>query len=468
MIFDALVVGETPSAMFAAALLVRKGLKVAWVISPGYFLRSEGEKNPKAPDVAWNLLPQTLVRSILQRLGVPFKHLEKEENTGVGIQIVSPEFRTSILDGVSEFRSELKRIFGLKELELDRIIKQELEDSAQEFLSKYWKLLPQVTPKGKRRSISLFSCGEGVRLHHLSIEGVHLEPGLRRLIELIAFSQSYLFQWVFPRSLVRHFLYNACHVNIFAQGSLVSPEEIFWEVFQMGGGKLFYTGKEVYLEAHRERGVSLWMGDEEVVNGTICLVAVSPDESPEMFERLDFHHVLRELSEPVRLANITFTIDEMGIPGGMGENLILYTGKVKDPFDPEELAFLMLEASEAGTFVGHYTVFYNEELLDMSDEGLRPWANRQIVRLEKLFPFMTSHITPEKIFISRGHPLSLGPYFYETTRKRKLGVAKQKEGFMGKNIRYIGRDQLDYLGLEGEILTGLQSVRWAMDRLARI
>ncbi len=112
MIFDVLVVGETPAAMTAAALLVRKGLKVAWVVPS---LSGEGREvvRPKVPDIVWDLLPQPLVREMLERLGVPYKHLEKSERRGGGIQMVSPEFRTGALDGILEIRHELKRIFGL-------------------------------------------------------------------------------------------------------------------------------------------------------------------------------------------------------------------------------------------------------------------------------------------------------------------------------------------------------------------
>lgn len=467
MIFDALVVGESPSAMIAASLLTRKGLKVAWVVSLAHVSQSgEGIGSPRVPDIVWDLLPRDLVRNLLQRLGVPYKHLEKEG--GAGIQIVSPEFRTASIDGVREFRRELKRIFALSGPELDKIVRLEVENHEDEFLNRYWRALFKGSSSIQKRSLSFFPGGEGIAPQHIDIEGMRLEPPLKRLIELTVFPQSYLGQWVFPRSLVKHFIGNFSRLNVFAQGRLVSPDKIFRRVFQMGGGEIFPGEEGVYLEPHREKGVSLWLNQEEVVNGTVCLVAVSPHEAPEMFERLHLPHRWfgrEEAPEGVRITNITFSMDVMGVPGGMGENLILYTGRATDPFVPEELSLLSLERIEPTTVEGHYTAFYEG---DFPDGDLQKWANRQIRRLENLFPFMTSYIILKNVSVPEGHPLSIGHYFYDTTRKRKLGITKLKEGFLGKNIRYIGRQQLDYLGLEGEIITGIKAYQWVLDRLAKI
>ncbi len=469
MIFDVLVVGETPAAMISAALLVRKKLKVAWVVSPAY-LSGESERAGTlvTPDVTWDLLPRVLVREILHRLGVPYKHLEKEDQKGVGLQLVTPELRTFSLDGVEEFKSELKRLFDLAEGDVNRIVQEEPEESAREFLGRIWGGFHHGAAAGKKRTLPHLPMGEGIAPHPFSLEGVRLEPKLKRLLEMTAFSQSYLSQWVFPRSLMRHFINNLCHLNLFAQGRLVSPDRIFREVFHMGGGEFFPGDPDMRVEAHREKGVSLWLNPGEILNGTVCLIAVSPAEAPECFK--DFHVSRRsfergEGSDGVGMANIVFSMDATGIPGGMGDNLILYTGGAADPFHPLHLAFLSLESVESERIEGHYTVFSPD---DPEKSDAKGWILAQIRRLEDLFPFMTSHIEVKEWYRSEGHPLCLGRYFYGETRKRRWGVPYVKEGGLGRNIRYIGRRQFDYLGLEGEVLTGLRGADWAVERLAKV
>ena len=469
MIFDVLVVGETPAAMTAAALLVRKGLKVAWVVPS---LSGEGREvvRPKVPDIVWDLLPQPLVREMLERLGVPYKHLEKSERRGGGIQMVSPEFRTGALDGILEIRHELKRIFGLDETDLARIF-PEIQPGGEEFLKKYWGQIFKRGGAKKTQPLSLLAPGESIAPSPFSVDGLRIEPSLRRFFELGIYSQSYVCQWVFPKSLVRHFLHNLGNLNLFAQGRLVSPEEIFKEVFQMGGGEIFAAGVETLLEPRREKGISLWLNKDEVVNGTVCLMAVSPEEAPELYENLHVPHrrwhMKEELEEMTyKIANILFSIDAKGIPGGMGENLTLYTGMATEPFTPLDLAFLTLEKTEeSGTYEGHYTVFYEGEL---GEEELEGWTSEQIRRLDRLFPFMTTFLTVETVFVSGEHTLSSGDYFYYGTRKRRLGAVGIKEGAFGKNSYYIGRRQLDYMGLEGEIITAFKAVQWVLDRLTKL
>jgi len=470
MIFDVLVVGETPAAMMVAAMLVRKGLKVAWVVSPDHTSQA-GERviNPKVPDIVWDLLPQHLIREILHRLGVPYKHLEKSEKKGSGIQIVCPEFRTVSIDGVKEFRSELKRVFGLNDPEAGRILQAQGTDVGDEFLKKYWGSLIREAVQNQTRRLSFLRAGEVVAPGTLGLEGVRMEPALKRLLELAVYSQSYLYQWVFPRSLVRHFIGNLSRLNIFAQGRLVFPDLIVQEVFRMGGGEVFPAEKEMFIELHREMGVSLWVSKDEVVNGTVCLMSVSPKDAPEIFERL---HVSKRWlgkdegdEDAFRIANITFSIDAMGIPGGMGENLIIYTGKSTDPFIPGDLSFLSLERAESGAYDGYFTVFYEGEL---GEDSLQGWAEQQLVRLEGLFPFMTSYITVKDLFVPGMHPLSSNRYYYGSTRKRRLGAVKLKKNPSGENFQFIGRQQLDYMGLEGEIITALDAFHWTMKRLSKL
>jgi hypothetical protein len=469
VIFDAIIVGETPAAMMVAALLVRKGLKVAWVV-PSFGRDRKVGKHPKVPDIVWDLLPQPLVREVLERLGVPYKHLEKSERQGGGIQMVAPEFRTASLDGIHEIRKELKRIFGLNNADLDKLFPRIQEGETDEFLKKHGGMALKRSGVRKAQSLSLLSPGESVAPSLFQIEGLRVEPALRRFFELAIYAQSYVCQWVFPKSLVKHFLYNMSHLNLFAQGRLVSPEEIFREVFQMGGGKIFPASKEIFLESHREKGVSFWIDKDEVVNGTVCLIAVSPDEAPEVFEQLHISHKrwrLREGEEEAYgIATILFSIKSMGVPGGMGDNLMLYTGSATDAFTPPDLAYLTLEkAKEAGELDGYYTVFYEGDLEEGETDA---WGQRQISRLESIFPFMTSHIHLKEVALPGGHPLSSARYYYGATRKRRLGAPRLKEGLFGKNFYCIGRQQLDYMGLEGEIITAFKAFQWAIDWLAKL
>lgn len=470
MIFDVLVVGETPAAMTVAALLVRKGLKVAWVVSPANVSEAgEGFVNPRVPALVWDLLPHHLIREVLDRLGVPYKHIEKGERKSSGIQIVSPGFRTALIDGIQEFRRELKRIFGMSDSEMDKILQRKRSDAEGEFLKRYWGPLFRGSLPKKSQPMAFLSIGEAIAYHPFVMEGIRMRPDLKRLFELAVYSQSYLCQWVFPRSLVRHFIGNLSQLNIFAQGRLVAPDRVLQEVFRMGGGEVFTAEKDIFIEPHNGKGVSIWLNEDEVVNGTFCLMAVSPEDAPQVFEGLNgsrrWFAKEGEDESSYKIANITFSIDAMGIPGGMGRDLILYNGRSKDPFSPLHLSFLSLEGSDREGYEGNYTVFYNGEL---KTDDLNNWAERQANRLEDLFPFMTSYITIRDVFVPEGHSLSPKRYFYESTQKRRLGAMRLKEGVPGKNFRYIGRRQLDYMGLEGEIITGLKAYQWAVERLSKL
>ncbi len=343
-------------------------------------------------------------------------------------------------------------------------------EGGDEFLRKYGGALFKGGTGKKAVPLNLLS-GESVAPSPFHVGDLRTEPALRRFFELGVYAQSYLCQWVFPKSLVRHFLSNLAHLNVFARGRLVSPEAIFREVFQMKGGEILPAEGEIFLEPHREKGVSFWRTPEDVVNGTVCLLAVSPEDAPEFFERSHVSskrwRTKEELEEVgYRIADILFTTDVGGIPGGMGENLMLYTGAATEPFTPSELAYLSWEKSEAsGSREGHYTVFYEG---DRTKDETKDWAKAQIARLERLFPFMTAHLSFEKVLVGDGHPLAPDRYYTYGTRKRRLGTPRIKEGIFGKNTYFIDRRQMDYMGLEGEILTAFKATRWALERLTKL
>ena len=114
---------------------------------------------------------------------------------------------------------------------------------------------------------------------------------------------------------------------------------------------------------------------------------------------------------------------------------------------------------------GIMTVFYKE---DPPENKQNTWAKNKLKRLEGLFPYMPSRLQIKSLSFPTVHPLFPETYYYGTTKKRRLGTTMLKANNLGENFYFTGRRQLDYLGLEGEILTSLAASDWAMQQLAKL
>jgi len=362
MIFDVLVVGESSSAMLSAAILARKGFQVAWVVSPFHGVTPDGEvKNPVVPCLVWDLLPPKLVNEVLTRLGVPYKHLEKSERQEAGIQFVSPEFRTAPVNSPQTFKEEIRRIFNLKPGGLEKILSKSLEEEKEDLLSRLWPALFGKGVKQKTQPLAFLPLSEKIEPTALNLEGSE-NAALKRLFELIIYSQTYLSRGFFPKTLQRHFVQNFLRLNVFARGGLVSPERIVQEVFSMAGGTLFVEEGQALLEPHQQKGISLWLKDKEVVNGSVCLASVEPEAVSRMYEG---GHIPKRWLSPQKdpddsfgMASIAFTIPSGGLPGGMGERVVVYLGDASFPFTVEDLVFLSFDRGETGAeMAGVMTVF---------------------------------------------------------------------------------------------------------------
>jgi len=470
MIFDALVIGESSAAMLSAAMLARKELQVAWVVSPFHGMNPDGEvKNPVVPCLAWDLLPSRLVNEVLTRLGVPYKHLEKSEREEAGIQFVCPEFRTVPVSSPLSFKEEIQRIFGLKSTALQKVLSRSLEDGKEDLLSRFWPALFGKGGKQKTPALSFLPLSEKIEPAPLTLEGGG-NAALNRLFELIVYSQTYLSRGYFPKTLQGHFVQNFLQLNVFARGGLVSPERIVQEVFSMAGGTLFVEEEKARLEPHQQKGISLWLKDEEVVNGSVCLASVEPETISRMCEGA---HIPKKWLSPQKdpedsfgMASIAFTISPAGLPGGMGERVIVYLGDASSPFTVKDLMFLSFDRGKMGLeMTGVMTVFYKKAPPENEKSA---WAKNQIKRLEGLFPYMPAQLKIKNLSFPASHQLFPETYFYGTTKKRRMGAMILKANALGENFYFTGRRQLDYLGLEGEILTSFAAVDWVVKRLAKL
>lgn len=238
----------------------------------------------------------------------------------------------------------------------------------------------------------------------------------------------------------------------------------------MAGGTLFVEEEKARLEPHQQKGISLWLKDEEVVNGSVCLASVEPETISRMYEGA---HIPKRWLSPQKdpednfgMASVAFTVPPSGLPGGMEERVIVYLGDASSPFTAENLMFLSFNRGETGLeMAGVMTVFYKKAPPENEKSA---WAKNQIKRLESLFPYMPAQLKIKNLSFPASHQLFPETYFYGTTKKRRMGAMILKANTLGENFYFTGRRQLDYLGLEGEILTSLAAVDWVVKRLAKL
>lgn len=464
-VFDVILIGSGPGGVIAGARLAKENRRV--------LLLKEEKYKPSFQRDGYHFIPfsnlsENLVRpSLLKKISFPadpgkdFKKEDKPVPT-VSYQVILPEVRIDLYRERSLLQREWKREFRGERTqietfctELDRIRQILKKIKTGTSVSSFFPLdfRPFV-----RRWFAFDFLPRKRADQWLSL----LSPEFRKFIQLRMIAQGNLHSDFFPLSLMAHLLGDGEEEET---GESVDPEKVtqcLLETFLQSGGRIEEIEDVERAEVKWREGFSLSLKGSEKVFRSRSLVLNAPlHRFVTLFGRKG--KALSKVGEKIRpryvLVPFFLGIDERVIPVGM-KDLLVSLFDLPKPFEGGNLLFLKLsrkgDETQAPEGKRALTVGSLMPVGKLEKESGPDLQIGVMKHLSHLFPFLENHID----FIDRSWAedqmecWSYPHFFYEadTDFEWRRGIIPIR---ISRNLYGSGREHFPYLGLEGEILSGL-------------
>jgi len=467
--YDVIVLGSGLGGLVAGTFFAKKNLSVLFLKEKEYrsFFIKDGYRFAPFSSLSERNLKSNLLQKVSQALNLPFLALSYEEGRQdkakqqVSFQVILPKARVDLFWERSLFQIELKREFPEEvgpienfydELNsLHHLLKKiEIKEGSESF----FPLQKRSMFKGLF-SFKAISKGEmGQRLSPFSREFKQFMQ-----LQLISHGNLYPDQWLM--ALVA-FLLNDESGKTTPHMDLEKLEENIFEQFSQSGGKVEEIEKVEKLDKEWRRGFVL---SSERVEG--------PFQSQFLILNSPLHRVLNFLSKKRKqlskwekriqpryvLIPFFLGIREKVVPVGM-KDLLVSILDLGGPYDEGNVLYLSLSPKGDETKAPEGKRALTVETLmpvgKLNPSSLDKYQEKVMKHLTHLFPFLENHIEFidfqwAKEQISRW---SYSHFLYETTSDFhwREGVVPNR---LSSSLFFVGKENFPYLGLEGEILSGL-------------
>jgi phytoene dehydrogenase-like protein len=482
--YDVIVLGSGPGGLIAGALLARKNHSVLLLRERGYqtsYDRAGYRFSPFSNFSEMRLRP-SLVQKVSRELGLPFQDGNSEEDSSVRedhgksqrkvpFQVILPKARIDLFDEPSllqmewkrEFRDELAQIGAFyEELELIQgLLRTEKNRDTSAFFPIKRRAFIQ-----KWLSFLSTNYGTNKRLNSLSKE-------FKEFVHLQLISLGNFFSDTFPVPLTAHLLLHEERGEWVSHMDLDGLEERLFDSFLRSEGEIEEIEKAERIEKGWKKGFTLSVeGDRRVFQSKFLIL-----NSPLHFfsdilgnEKKSVSKWLMKIQPKYLLFPCFFGISEKVVPVGMGDLLVsmLDFGK---PYEEGNVLFLSLspKGDETAAPDGRRALTvqslipfgsWSQAALTSHQESVMSHLNHLIPFLDRYLEFTDFEWAHEQL-----GRWSYPHFLYETTRafNWREGVIPTE---LSNDLYFTGKENFPYLGLEGEVLSGLMAAEQILKKSA--
>jgi len=480
---DLLVLGSDLSGIMTATLLAKRGMNV--------LVLDDDDDSEPMPNIATGLGSRSF-KSLLGKLMIPDSKLQILTENKVGCQVVFPKHRLDVTKSRSLFLKEVEREFpqekGLIEDFLD-----EINSLREQHLNEALSFFPIEGPKEKKRFVRWMESFPEAKLLEIWKQ---LSPTLQSFIriQLRFFSRSPLFEPPILQLLL--FFSPDSETSYSIKGGVRELKRLFFDKLDYFGGMVHPLGEEsiqVLAKGREIKGVQL----ARYSFPTRCRFLLGNTNIQTIYNALPapmlsflFGRQQKKIAglEPVEQRGVVqYQISRDILPTPMKENVIY----VSDPSAPLSGAnYLEINlhpltrggSSEEDTLM---TVSYLQPAPPTA-AGVEPLSYYKIcddvdARLHRLIPFSNGHlrrIFPAAANSPSGEMPELFPEQDDTallTRLTRKRVSYAPSFFFPsltspyKNLFILGPNMLDWLGMEGKMISALRAVEliWGSEMKVR-
>ena len=471
--YDIIVLGSGFGGLITAAILAGKGRRVLLLKEKGYkaFYQRNGYRESPFSSFTERRLGPSLFQRISHKLSLSLLDWNLEKEVDVPSQVILPEARINASTEPSLLRKEWKREFPGELSQIEGIYKE--FDRLRELLKDEEKKSPSPFFPLKRKSllgkhfsfpfVSLFlgPHGIGEKLSSFSRE-------FREFVRLQLLSRGNLLPDRFPVLLSAYMLLREEWSQWLPQMTLEKVSEDIQSLFLQSGGEIEEIERVEKATKEWGQGFMLMLaGDRRIFQGR-ALTLNGPLHS---FAKLsgNVEKVIVRWSERVYPRYLLFPcflgVREKVVPCGM-RDLLVSILDLERPYEQGNLLLLGISprASETASPEGHRMLTAVSLIpvtrlgasVDLDQTSAASHEESVMGHLNHLIPFLERYIEFADFDWAREETRrwSYPHFLYETASDFdwREGIVPNR---LSHNLYFVGKENFPYLGLEGEVLSGL-------------
>jgi phytoene dehydrogenase-like protein len=481
---DVILLGSGLGGLIAGALLVKKGRSVLLLRERGYLssYRRDGYRFTSLSNFSEKRVRPSLVQQIVQELDLSFAeadsgndfYVKKEFGPLRGkapFQVILPEARIDLFDSPSLFQMEWKREFSNELAQIEKFYEElgSLQDLLKAQKKKEASSFFSVDSRSIIRKgfsfLSLPEAGTDQRLSSFSKE-------FKAFLQLQWVAWGNLFSDVYPLSLAAYLLLHEERGEWTGHLNLEYLEGRILDSFLQSGGEVEEIEKAERVEQRWRRGFTLTLEGDRRVFRSQFLILNSPLHSFSTLFGKSGKPVSKWL-ERIQPRYILFPcflgIREKVVPVGM-KDLLVSILDLEKPYEGGN--FLSLSLSPRGD--ERVAPEGRRALTVQSLIPFRDWAQVSLVHqeaimkhLNHLIPFLDPYL--DFTDFDRASEQT-GRWSYPHILYKVPGGFNWREGViparLAKGLYFIGKENFPYLGLEGEVWSGLRAAKQILQKFA--
>ena len=473
--YDVIILGSGLGGLIAGAYLLKEKRRV--------LLLKENQYHPFSEEIGYRFVPFSnfsekrmkalLLKRVSKELDCSLfmndpKEMKREEtklikqNQNVSFQVILPRARIDLFDDHSRLQVELKREFP-KEIAQIESFYQQMESIRSLLKNEKTKEGPEsvfpIQPRSLVRKWWPFrTLPNGKIDERLALFSAEFKEFIR--FQLISWGN--LFSAQFPISLANYIFFHDETDELISEIDLEKLKEKVLEKFIQSGGKIEGIDGLKKVEKKWRKGVILLTKEEEKEFRSQFVILNSP-----LSRLLDLMAKKgRELSKWVgkiqpryMLIPLFLGIHEKVVPVGM-KDLLVSILDLSKPYEGGNLLFLSLSPKGDETKAPIDRRALTVESFSIpgkwSPDSFIEHRRMVMKHLNHLFPFLEEHIEyTDWDWVNKQCPCWSYPHFYYQITSEfqwRKGVVPNR---ISKRLRFVGKENFPYLGIEGEVLSGL-------------
>ncbi len=480
---DLLVLGSDLSGVMTATLLAKRGMNV--------LILDDDDEGEPTPNVTTGLSSRSF-KSLLGKLMIPDSKLQMIQENKIGCQVVFPKHRMDMQRSRPLFLKEVSREFPQERETLEELL-VEIDQLRENHLEDLLSFFPIIGPKERKRFVRWFH--DFPRAKALSIWN-RLTPTLQCFIkvQLRFFSRSPLFDPPLAQMLL--FLPPENDASFSIKGGIKELKKLFYDKLDYFGGMVHPLGDDSFqiLTKGREvKGVQLGRYNFP----TRCRFLLGNMNIQKFYNAVPSPFLSFLFDRSKQKVESLVPVEERSVvqyetwrdilPSPMKENLV-YVGDPSAPLEGSNYLEINVHPFPKPPETGADTLMTVTYNLGSKKEPLFEKINAEIdSRLHRLIPFANSHLrrtfppsaegeTQKTGETSELFPEQIsGDYTQRMEKIARKNITYEPSFFFPtltsphKNLFILGPNILDWLGMEGKMLSALRAVEmiWGAEMKVR-
>jgi len=471
---EVIVLGSGLGGLVAGTLLSKNDYSVLLLREKGYQSSYSTEVYHFLPfsNFSEKSLKPNLVRKISQTLNLSLLMGTREDGKHAKVasdklrqrsifQVVLPRARIDIFSERSLSQMEWKREFPKEVVQIEGFYNE--LDRIQHLLEKVnrKKTSPAFFPFRQRSLIKNIFSFDPFPKEKMEERFFPFSKEFREFIQLQLVSRGNFYSDRFPLSLVTQVLFEGTN----ELNSDIDSEKVERQLlnqFLRSGGRIEEIDRVKEINLGGRKGMTLTLEGSPTVFRSQSLIINSPLHRISPFlgrKRKGLSRWEKKIKPLYMMIPLLLGIDEKVVPVGM-KDLLVSTLDLEKPHDDGNLLFLSLspKGDETRAPEGKRALTV-ESLMDVKKWEHTPLAEYQqgvMKHLYHLFPFLENYIEFVDFQWASDHvpKWSYSHFLYEATSDFcwREGVVPMR---ISKNIYFVGKENFPYLGLGGEVFSGL-------------